>query len=151
MKYYVPYCLKTPLLAQVAIYTAACFLNQTGHLDERVTMAHKGQSIRLLNDHLRSESSSSDEVIAAVIQLIVNEWCWGETNDLRAHLRGLREMIRLRGGFRSLGLHGLISKLAITYVSLSTYLYSTVVNPPIGVFMVICGCGRGSNNNVSPY
>lgn len=150
MKYYVPYCLKTPLLAQVAIYTAACFLNQTGHLDERVTMAHKGQSIRLLNDHLRSESSSSDEVIAAVIQLIVNEWCWGETNDLRAHLRGLREMIRLRGGFRSLGLHGLISKLAITYVSLSTYLYSTVVNPPIGVFMVICGCGRGSNNVFLP-
>lgn len=95
------------------MYTAACFLSQTGHLDERVTMAHKGESIRLLNSRLHSESSSSDEVIAAVIQLIVNEWCWGETNDLCAHLRGLREMIRLRGGFRNLGLHGLISKLAI--------------------------------------
>lgn len=115
IKYYVPFCLKTPILTQVAIHTAACFLSETGHLDERVAMAHKGLSIRLLNDHLRSESSSSDEVIAAVIQLIVDEWYWGETNDLRAHLRGLREMIRLRGGFRNLGLYGLISRLAIMY------------------------------------
>jgi len=33
IKFYVPYCIQTPLLAQVAIYTSACFLNETGHLD----------------------------------------------------------------------------------------------------------------------
>ena len=39
---------------------------------------------------------------------------WGNINDLRAHLRGLRDMIKSRGGFRTLGLNGLISKLAIS-------------------------------------
>ena len=112
-KFYVPYCIQTPLLAQVAIYTSACFLNETGHLDRMVAMAHKGQAIRMLNDHLRSKSSTSDEAITAVIQLILDEWYWGETGDLRAHLRGLREMIRLRGGLRNLGMHGMISKLAL--------------------------------------
>jgi hypothetical protein len=118
IKYYVPYCIQTPLLAQVAIYTSACFLNETGHLDRMIAMAHKGQAIRMLNDHLRSKSSTSDEAITAVIQLIMDEWYWGETGDLRAHLRGLREMIRLRGGLRNLGMNGMISKLAIAYVAL---------------------------------
>jgi hypothetical protein len=98
----------------VAIYTAACFLNEAGHLDRATMMAHKGQAISLLNEHLGSGNSSSDEAIAGIIQLILDEWYWGETGDLRAHLRGLREMIRMRGGFRNLGLYGLISKLAIT-------------------------------------
>ncbi|KAM7199505.1 oleate activated transcription factor 3 [Naviculisporaceae sp. PSN 640] len=114
IKYHVPYCVQSPLLQHVAIYTAAGLLSQTGHLESTVAMAHKGHAIKLLNEHLRSRASTSDEGIAGVVQLIVNEWYWGDTNDLRAHLRGLREMIKLRGGFRTLGLHGLISKLAIT-------------------------------------
>ncbi|KAK4209202.1 oleate activated transcription factor 3 [Rhypophila decipiens] len=114
IKYHVPYCVQSPLLQHVAIYTAAGLLSQTGHIESTVAMAHKGHAIKLLNEHLRSRSSTSDEGIAGVVQLIVNEWYWGDPNDLRAHLRGLREMIKLRGGFRTLGLHGLISKLAIT-------------------------------------
>ncbi|KAM7184222.1 oleate activated transcription factor 3 [Rhypophila sp. PSN 637] len=114
IKYHVPYCVQSPLLQHVAIYTAAGLLSQTGHIESTVAMAHKGHAIKLLNEHLRSRSSTSDEGIAGVVQLIINEWYWGDPNDLRAHLRGLREMIKLRGGFRTLGLHGLISKLAIT-------------------------------------
>ncbi|KAJ9141711.1 Oleate activated transcription factor 3 [Pleurostoma richardsiae] len=114
IKFYVPFCIQTPLLAQIAIYTAACFLNETGHLDRTVVMSHKGMAIRMLNDHLRSKTATSDEAIAGVTQLIMDEWYWGEDRDLRAHLRGLREMIRLRGGFRSLGLNGLLAKLVIS-------------------------------------
>ncbi|KAK3378612.1 hypothetical protein B0H63DRAFT_525829 [Podospora didyma] len=113
IKHHVPYVVQSPLLVHVAIYTAACFLTETGHIDRTVAMGHKGYAIALLNDHLRSRTTS-DEGITGVVQLIMNEWYWGNTNDLRAHLRGLREMIKLRGGFRTLGLHGLISKLAIT-------------------------------------
>ncbi|KXX74417.1 Oleate activated transcription factor 3 [Madurella mycetomatis] len=113
-KYFVPYCVHSPLLVHVAAYTAACFLTDTGHVQRTVAMAHKGDVIRLLNEHIRSQHSTNDEVIAGVVQLIVDEWHWGNANDLRAHLRGLRGMIRSRGGFRTLGLHGLISKLAIT-------------------------------------
>ncbi|KAL8418761.1 hypothetical protein RB594_002101 [Gaeumannomyces avenae] len=114
VKFYVPFAIQTPLLAQVAIYTASCFLHETGHMDKTTTMAHKGQAIRMLNELLRSSrSSTSDEAITAVLQLILDEWYWGETSDLRAHLRGLREMIRLRGGIRCLGMNGLVGKLAI--------------------------------------
>jgi hypothetical protein len=67
----------------------------------------------MLNEYLRSKSSTNDEAITGVMQLILDEWYWGETNNLRAHLRGLREMIRIRGGFRHLGMNGLVSKLAI--------------------------------------
>ncbi|KAK3901686.1 oleate activated transcription factor 3 [Staphylotrichum tortipilum] len=114
IKHYAPYCLNSQLLAQVATYSAACFLTDSGHVERTVAMAHKGHVIKLLNEHIRSQLSASDEVIAGVVQLILAEWLWGNTNDLRAHLRGLREMIRFRGGFRMLGLHGLISKLAIS-------------------------------------
>ncbi|TLD13953.1 uncharacterized protein PgNI_03468 [Pyricularia grisea] len=110
-----PFCVRTPLLAQVAIYTASCFLVETGTLDKTVAIAHKGLAIRMLNELLRSPTdSTSDEAIAAVIQMILNEWYWGDSsNDLQAHLRGLREMIRLRGGIQNLGMDGLVGKLAV--------------------------------------
>ncbi|AEO62235.1 uncharacterized protein THITE_2106184 [Thermothielavioides terrestris NRRL 8126] len=114
LKYYVPFCVNSQLLVHVAIYSAACFLTDTGHVERTVAMAHKGRVIKLLNEHIRSQLSASDEAIAGVVQLVVDEWLWGDANDLRAHLRGLQEMIRFRGGFRTLGLHGLISKLAMT-------------------------------------
>ncbi|KAK0745415.1 hypothetical protein B0T21DRAFT_381415 [Apiosordaria backusii] len=114
IKYYIPYCLQSPLLQRVGVYTAACFLADSGHVDRTAAMAHKGQVIELMNMQLSSQLPTSDEGITGVIQLVLNEWHWGNEPDLRAHLRGLREMIRIRGGFRTLGLHGLISKLAIT-------------------------------------
>lgn len=114
LKSYVPYTVQSPLLVHVAIYTAACFLTETGHLGADVAMTHKGFAIKLLNDHIRSMSPPTDEGIAGVIQLIVDEWLWGDASNLHSHLRGLRELIRTKGGFRNLGQHGLISKLAIT-------------------------------------
>ncbi|KAK3941271.1 oleate activated transcription factor 3 [Diplogelasinospora grovesii] len=117
IKYYVPFTVQSPFLVHVAIYTAACFLNETGHLDNAAAMAYKVYAINLINENLynsKSSTTTSDEAIAGIIQLIVNEWYWGDANDLRAHLRGLRDLIRLRGGFHTLGLHGMLSKLAIT-------------------------------------
>ncbi|CAK7200859.1 hypothetical protein SEUCBS139899_003558 [Sporothrix eucalyptigena] len=122
---YVPYCLQTPLLAQVAIYTSACFLHETGHLDKMVAVTHKGRAIDMLNAQLQGSRRhafgeddtrsvpTSDDAITAIIQLVMDEWYWGQTRNLHTHLRGLREMIRLRGGLRNLGMNGLISKLAM--------------------------------------
>ncbi|KAL2128387.1 hypothetical protein VTI74DRAFT_9257 [Chaetomium olivicolor] len=115
IKYYVPYCINSQLLVQAAIYSAACFLTDTGHVKRTVAMAHRGHVIKLLNEHIQAQRSNpTDEVIAGVVQLIVDEWLWGSVAGLKAHLHGLRELIRTRGGFRTLGLHGLIGKLAIT-------------------------------------
>ncbi|KAL2261452.1 hypothetical protein VTK26DRAFT_4143 [Humicola hyalothermophila] len=123
IKFWVPYFIQSGLLVRVAIYTAACFLTDTGHVDRTTAMAHKGHVIKLLEQHIRSQVPTSDEAIAGVIQLIVVEWLWGNIGDIPTHMCGLRNMIKFRGGFRSLGLHGLLSKHIIasdTAIALSS-------------------------------
>lgn len=75
IKHYVPYILNSQLLAHVAIYSAACFLTDAGLVERNVAMAHKGRVFKLLNEHIRSQVSASDEVIAGVLQIILDEWC----------------------------------------------------------------------------
>lgn len=113
MRQYVPFCLNSPLLIQTAIYTSACFLNEQGCVESATAVAYKCRAIEMLKDHLQSTGSTTDEAIAGVMQVMLNEWYWGNTDDLRAHLTGLREMVRLRGGFATLGLGGLLAKLVI--------------------------------------
>lgn len=117
MKQYVPFCLHSPLLIQTAIYTSACLLNETeggcSLIDSTTAVAHKCRSIRMLNEHLQTHGSTTDEAIAAVMHMMLNEWYWGNMEDLRAHLSGLREMVRLRGGFGNLGLGDLLARLVI--------------------------------------
>ncbi|KAH7025892.1 uncharacterized protein B0I36DRAFT_329370 [Microdochium trichocladiopsis] len=113
-KTYMPFCFQSPLLVNIAIYSAASYLHETNYLDKTMTIAIKGHAIRMLNDLLRSEhGSTGDEVIAGIAHLIADEWYWGALHDLRAHLRGMRELIRIRGGFNTLGLGGLLSKMVI--------------------------------------
>lgn len=77
-------------------------------------MAHKGKAIRMLNESLRSQThQTGDAAIAGVVQLIVDEWYWGETHDLHMHMMGLKDMIRIRGGFQNLGMDGLLAKMVI--------------------------------------
>lgn len=116
LKQYIPFCLHSPLLIQTAIYTSSCFLLESTNgqlIDNPTTMTHKCHAIRKLNEHLQTRGSTTDEAIAGGMQLMLNEWYWGNIDDLQAHLSGLKEMVRSRGGFGSLGLGGLLSKLVI--------------------------------------
>lgn len=120
IKSYYPFCIQNPLMLQITLYTSACFLNETGHMPKMGFMAYKGTAIRMLNENLRSTQHQTDDAaIAGVIQLILDEWYWGDTDDLKAHMRGLREMIRMRGGFQYLGMDGLLAKMVIAYVLLA--------------------------------
>lgn len=114
---FVPFCLHSPLLIQLAIYTSACFLNEMegrqNLIDNTTAVVHKFRAIRMLNEHMQTTESTTDEAIAAVMQLMLDEWYWGNMDDLESHTRGLKELIRLRGGFRSVGLSGLLAKLVI--------------------------------------
>lgn len=76
-------------------------------------MVHKYRAIRMLNEHIQTQHLATDEAIAAVMQMLLNEWYWGDMSDLAAHLSGLKEMIRLRGGYRNLGLGGLLARLVM--------------------------------------
>jgi hypothetical protein len=72
LKYYVPFCEQSELMQHMAICWAACFLSDTGHVERPFAQSHKDRVIQLLNRQLLV--SASDEMIAAVLQLIVVEW-----------------------------------------------------------------------------
>ncbi|KAK6064779.1 hypothetical protein SCUP515_11574 [Seiridium cupressi] len=72
---YMPVCIQDPLLIQTSIYTAACLLNEKKHLEKQHCVFIKGQAIHMLNERLRSAGeATSDVAIAAVCQLIIDEW-----------------------------------------------------------------------------
>lgn len=84
-------------------------------------MMHKGRVYHMLNEQLQHEATmTSDTSILGVAQMVIDSWYWGATADLKAHIRGLKQMIRLRGGLDKLGLHGFLSKTVIMCVLPST-------------------------------
>ncbi|KAL8404635.1 hypothetical protein RB594_009479 [Gaeumannomyces avenae] len=111
---YVPWCIQSPLLARTSLYISARSLAERGFIDPSSTMRAKGEAISALNEHLRSEQHwIGDEVMAGVVQFVSIEWFFGEPEVVRAHLLGLREMVRLRGGFPSRGVGALVTKVAL--------------------------------------
>lgn len=77
-------------------------------------MAYKGVVYNALNQSLSVESTQcSDAVVLAVAQLIMDEWYWGATKDLRTHIHGLQMIVRMRGGLQELGMHGYLAKLLL--------------------------------------
>ena len=110
---YVPWCIQSPLLAQTSLYISARSLTERQYIDETSTMRLKGSAIHTLNKHLQSENWASDEALAGVVQFVSIEWFFGEREVIQAHLRGLRQMLRLRGGFSSAGVGALVTKVAL--------------------------------------
>lgn len=117
MKHWVPCCVQDPLLLQIVLFTSACFFSETGHIPKTLAMMHKGRVYHMLNEQLQHEATmTSDTSILGVAQMVIDSWYWGATADLKAHIRGLKQMIRLRGGLGKLGLHGFLSKTVIMCV-----------------------------------
>lgn len=113
MRRYVPWCLSSNLLSHVALYTSACFLFGGKATEHAIIVALKSRAIGMLNQYLRNETHrASDEAIAASLHLILDEWYWGQRQDLKTHLRGLKGMISVRGGIGGLGMGGVLGKLA---------------------------------------
>ncbi|KAI8249173.1 hypothetical protein K4K56_010423 [Colletotrichum sp. SAR 10_98] len=131
IKHYAPFCIQEPLVVQTIMYASACYIHETGHLPRTALMASKGRAIHMLNQRISSgrnsaaasntgtvgeTSGTNDAAIASVIQLAAAEWYWGDNNeDVQHHFKGLRDMIRLRGGFDRLGMNGILAKNAICH------------------------------------
>lgn len=114
MRHWVPFTIQDPLLLQVVLYTSSCFLKETGHVPKTLSMAYKGSVYQRLNSCLQDEKTQcTDAVVLAISQLIMDEWYWGATHDMRAHMHGLKMVIRLRGGLQELGMHGFLAKLVL--------------------------------------
>lgn len=116
MKHWIPFIIQDPLLIQTVLFTSACFLNETGHLPKTIVVALRGLVYQALNQNLRSnKNQTTDAAILAVTEMVLDEWYWGATHELYAHLKGLKTMILLRGGLQDLGMHGFLSKLILIH------------------------------------
>lgn len=103
---WVPWAIKTPILAHLALYSAACYQAEFFQIPVRQYMPAiklKVESIELLNELLlEGDQCTSDEAIAGVVHLTISEWFWGKMETVQAHMKGLQEMIGIRGGLNKL-------------------------------------------------
>jgi hypothetical protein len=109
--------MKSPLLAHLGIFTAACYQAEAQHIPpgkSAIALGYKLKSISILNEMLvNKEMSTSNEAIAGVVYLITNEWYWSCYDNVQAHMAGLREMVRLCGGLGEMGMNGFLRKMII--------------------------------------
>ncbi|KAL7952108.1 hypothetical protein V8C42DRAFT_26437 [Trichoderma barbatum] len=116
MKHWVPLSIKDPLLLQIVLYTAVCFLKETGRVPKMLVWAYKGVVHRMLNEHLSStRMQTGDAAIMGAAQMVMDSWYWGTTEELRAHMSGLKTMIRMRGGLQDLGMGGFLAKTVLIH------------------------------------
>jgi hypothetical protein len=68
----------------------------------------------MLNEIIQSQDRSTcDEAVTAVVYFTTNEWYWGRKKNVQAHIGGLREMLRLRGGLEVVGMNVFLRKMII--------------------------------------
>ncbi|RDW84843.1 hypothetical protein BP6252_02433 [Coleophoma cylindrospora] len=103
---YLPFMLQSPLIAYTGILTAAYFQATARRED-----IEKSSSIietrllivSLINGYLKKcKRNISDEAVAAVMAFAYNEWIYASECFILAHMNGLREMLRMKGGLNSI-------------------------------------------------
>lgn len=112
---YAPWCFQSPLLAPVTLHVAATTLSDTKPVNTLAATLLQREAYQILNYYLDSPvpTSTSNEVISAVSQMILRDWYYGDTNDTLPQLRKLRELVEIRGGLTKEGVGGLVSKHAL--------------------------------------
>ncbi|KAH8904903.1 hypothetical protein BR93DRAFT_865550, partial [Coniochaeta sp. PMI_546] len=106
-----PWQLQSPVFPNVGLLMASVTqsLDQGLELDQNPeTLAMKARALSCVNQYLdmtrnwkRQFSEVMSEAIKVVVNLVVMEWFWGSDESMRAHIRGIREMIRLAGGLKA--------------------------------------------------
>jgi hypothetical protein len=115
--HFVPWAIKSPLLAYMGIFTASCYQAQAQNIPQgkcALSLSYKAKAIKLLNEMMKSkETSINDEAITCVVYLVFNEWYWSAYQNVEQHMKGLRQMVRLRGGLGELGKGGFLRKMVL--------------------------------------
>ncbi|KAH8595239.1 hypothetical protein B0O99DRAFT_162464 [Bisporella sp. PMI_857] len=115
--FWVPRSMKSPLLVHLAIFTSACYCAEAQRINPASysqAVGYKVKALTLLNEMLQNKQESmTNEALAGVVYFIVNEWYWSCYENVQAHIGGLIQMVRLRGGLDNLGANGFMRKMVI--------------------------------------
>jgi hypothetical protein len=115
--HWVQWSVKSPLLAYLGIFTAACYqaeIQKIPPTQSAIVLRYKVKSIELLNEMLSDKDTSTcNEAITGVIYLLINEWYWSNSETVQKHMKGLKEMVKLRGGLDDLGKSGYLRKIIL--------------------------------------
>ncbi|KAK4040659.1 hypothetical protein C8A01DRAFT_15480 [Parachaetomium inaequale] len=83
-------------------------------VDRDTILAARCSAIQGLHSMLaQPDTSTSDGAIGAVVNLVMNDICFGEVRELRVHVEGAREMVRARGGLAALEAKGNLAKMLL--------------------------------------
>ena len=104
-----PWQLQSPVFPNIGLLMACATqsLDRGVELDQNPeSLAMKARALSYINKFLsRADKSSfyliASESIKCVINLVVMEWFWGADESMKAHVRGVKEMVHLGGGARS--------------------------------------------------
>lgn len=103
---YMPFIIQSPIAIHLTILTAAYLQASIRGIqyDKAVeVIAAKVKLISLINEHIASNGNGvSDDAIAAVMSLTNNELIYADERSTLAHIRGLRDMIKTRGGIANI-------------------------------------------------
>lgn len=110
-----PWIVQSPLLATIPLLNASCYLSNERGLEvakSSETITLQSRIISVINGYLRKKKMKEvdTDAVAAVFYLAMNEWYWGDDGSFWAHMKGLKEIIRLRGGFDSMEPDSLLRK-----------------------------------------
>lgn len=77
---WVPWCMKSPILAYMVIFTSACYQAEIMKISPSksdIVLAYKVKIIRMLNKMLsKPPTAVSVEAVVVVIYMMTNEWYW---------------------------------------------------------------------------
>lgn len=90
-----------------------CILNPS--MASLIDLLHlKARALSEINAALANPNKAvTDSIIGAVMKMAAYEAIFGDSEMFRGHMKGLKMMIKLRGGFSELGLNGLLERMIV--------------------------------------
>ncbi|KAH8679500.1 hypothetical protein BGZ60DRAFT_400152 [Tricladium varicosporioides] len=113
-----PWMLQYPLMPKIALLTSAGAKAQLEWRDPSrcpQSLAMRRDVLVLVNELLKRDwGVVYVEAICAVMHLVHLEWYWGEYESMWAHMKGIKEMLRLQGGIGKIKDELLMQMLVLT-------------------------------------
>ncbi|KAK0738939.1 hypothetical protein B0T18DRAFT_492785 [Schizothecium vesticola] len=99
-----PWILQSPLFPHIAVLMSSVTqaLDLGRQPNETVEpLVLKSRVLTIINKALSTGHDLSD-LLRCAINLVVIEWYWGDDDSMWTHMRGIRDLVRSRGGFEAL-------------------------------------------------